>query len=216
MAAEPTFTSTTERIWGRLPGYLVQADSLSGWPLKTWLSGVADELGKVINIFDRINDSGAPGDTSDLVNPATADAAWLPWLAQAVGVTLDPTLNEAERRAAIAGASTGFMAGTKQAVAAAAGTELTGTKHAEVYDHSTATVRGTASMWDVLIITRPSETPSDAAVLEAVARKGAKPAGVTLWWRAYEASWDTLTASLPDWNAIEGAGSWDGVQEVGV
>lgn len=217
---EPIYSATCERMWARLPEYIRVADGLGGaWTLKRWFSGVADELGTITALLDRIDytdreDGGAPGESSDLTDPAKADPAWLPWLAQAVGVTLDPTLSVAERRSAIAGASTGFMAGTKQAVAAAAGTELTGTKHAEVYDHRTAT--GTGTMWDVLIVTRPSETPSNAAVLAAVSRKGAKPAGVTLWWRAYEASWDTLAANLANWNAIEAAGSWDRVQEVGV
>lgn len=217
--AEPVYSDTTERMWARLPEYIRVADSGQNFTLKRWFSSVADELGTVVGLLDRIDyvsvpEGGGPGDTSDLVDPATADSAWLPWLAQAVGVTLDPTLSDAERRSAIAGASTGFMAGTKTAVARAAQTELSGTKHAEVYDHRTDSGPGT--MWDVLIVTRPSETPGSAEVLAAVSRKGAKPAGVTLWWRAYEASWDTLATVAPTWNDIEALGSWDAVQEAGL
>lgn len=216
---EPVFSETCERMWGRLPEYIRVADAGQGWTLKTWVSSVADELGTIVTLLDRIDyvavsDDGAPGDTSDLADPMTADVGWLPWLAQTVGMTVDPHLSEVEQRSAIANASTGFRAGTKNAVEAAAATELTGSKHARVYDHQTDSGPGT--VWDVLIVTRPSETPAAADVLAAVTRKGAKPAGVTLWWKAYEASWDTLATFAPTWNDIEALGSWDAVQEVGI
>lgn len=219
--AEPVYSDACERIWARLPEYLRNADS-PAFVFKTWMSGVADELGTITTLLDRIDytsieDGGAVGDTSDLVDPNTADPAWLPWLAQAVGVTLGPTLTVAEQRAAIAGVSTGFMAGTKTAVAQAAQTELTGTKYVKIYDHSTSSsALGGATIWDVLVVTRTSETPNTAAVLDAIVRKGAKPAGVTLWWKSFDTSWTQLEQAYPTWNDWEAANPWDHLQETGL
>lgn len=198
---EPVYSKTAERIWARLPEYIRVADAGQQWAMKSWLSGVTDRLGEVTTLLDRINfvqpfDGGAPGDTSDLVDPVAADAAWLPWLAQLVGVKLGPTLNVAGQRTAIASAASGFRAATKGAIVAAAQTLLTGTKYVQVYDHS-ATVPGDGTVWDILVVTRPSETPDAAAVLANIVAQSAKPAGVTLHYRAYSATYAQTRAALP-------------------
>lgn len=207
---EPQLSATTERIWQRLPEYVRIADA-GDWRLKTWLSGVTERLAFIVGILERFETSSA------LTNAEVADASWLPWLAQLVGVTLAPSLSDAERRNAIAAAATGWRAATKAAIAYAARTELTGTKYAAVYDHSTSSAGGvgTGTMWDVLIVTRTTETPSSANVLAAVERQRAKPAGVTLWWRAYAASWDTIQATFSSWRLVESSG-WDRIEEAGL
>lgn len=158
------------------------------------------------------------GTTSDLVNPDTADDEWLDWLGQLVGVRLAPTLDHAARVDAVKYASAGWQAGTKTAVANAAKTALTGSKYAAVYDHSTDQVNGlgTAGIWDVLVVTRVSETASTAAVLAAIVAKGAKPAGVTLHIRAYQATWAQIESEYPTWAAISAAGSWANIEEAGL
>lgn len=208
------------RLYGRLPDHYRSADADAGYPMFKWIAGMCRVLSDVEDLLERIDyvapaDGGAPGDTSDLVDPATADAAWLPWLAQLVGVRLRPDFTDAEKRDAIRYASSGWRAGTKTAVADAAKTELTGTQYAKVYDHSVS-VPGDGGVWDVLIITRVTETPDPSRVLAAVVKRGAKPAGVVLHHRAYEASWDTVVATYPTWAAIESAGSWNKIQEAGL
>lgn len=206
-------TATSDRVYDRLPEAYRVDDELRGFPLLRYLSTLTDQAGDLEDLVDRFD--GDP--TSDLVDPDTADNAWLDWLGQLVGVRLDPALTESERRDAVRFSSSGWQAGNKTAVADAAKTELTGTKFARVYDHSTAaSVIGAASQWDVLIVTRPTETPNPAAVIEAVKRKRAKPAGVVLYQRSYESSWDTITTTYPTWNALEQAGSWNVIQEAGL
>ncbi len=215
-----------DRVYDRLPAHYRAADAAQtfpDYPLYRWLAGICAELGQLEALLTRIDyvppaDGGDAGDTSDLTDPLTADIRWLPWLAQLVGVVLPPSLTDAEMRDAVRFASSGWRAGTKPAVADAAKTELTGTRYARVYDHSTGAVNGVGAggPWDVLIVTRSTETPSVAAVVAAVSRRNAKPAGVVLHHRAYEASWDTVEATFPSWDAIEAAGSWDRIQEAGL
>lgn len=158
------------------------------------------------------------GDTSDLANPDTADDKWLDWLGQIVGVRLSPALAHPARVDAVKYAPAGWQAATKAAVANAAKTALTGGQYAAVYDHSTDAVNGlgTASMWDVLIVTRSAETADTAAVLAAVVAKRAKPAGVTLHIRAYNATWAQVVGQYPTWAAIRAAGSWSKIEEAGL
>jgi len=221
---EPFYTVATERLYYRLPAFMRRDDALQGtWPLKRYLSVICDELGGLEALFDRINyvttaDGGAPGDTSDLVNATTADDAWVRWLAQLYGVTSLPnSQTTAQIRLNAQSFASSWRAGTKAAIAAAAGAALTGTKFALVFDHSNDTAGLNAGTpWDVLIYTLPSETASTAAVIQAVLDAGAKPAGVTLYAVTGLASWDTVQALAATWDAIEALGSWDAVQTLGL
>lgn len=220
LSPTPIGIATINRLYSALPEAYRYADEDQGWPLYLWLAGTVAELGEVDVLLDRVDyvtvdDGGTLGDTSDLTDPVAADLEWLPWLAQLVGVPLRPDLTDAEKRDAIRYASAGWRAGTKTAVAAAAKTELTGTQYARVYDHS-ITEPGDGGQWDVLIITRVTETPDVDRVLLAVDRRAAKPAGVVLHHRAYEAGWDTVVSTYSTWNALEAAGDWDRIQEAGL
>lgn len=217
---EPIYTPTTERLYERLPEFLRLADRRNDWVMKRWLSSIVDRQGAVDTLLSRIDyysvpDGGEFGDTSDLVDPLKADESWLPWLGQLVGVRVDPGLTLTEKRDAVRFASAGWRAGTKAAVADAAKSELTGERRSRVFDHSTATNIGGASEWDVLVVTRPSETPNPDAVLSAIIRKRAKPAGVVLHHRAYEAAWVDIHRALPTWADWRGK-TWRTIQEAGI
>lgn len=228
--AAPIYSLTTERMYARLPEFIRLADIRHDYFLKTYLSAFGDQMGRIDQIIARldymsVSDGGPVGGTSDLVDPDTADEAWLSWLAQLVGVTIPAGLNLQEKRDAVRFASSGWKAGTKRAVADAAKSELTGTRHAEVYDHSTVGSIGTGSEWDVLIVTRGTETPSGAAVVAAVTRKRAKPAGVVLHHRAYTASWEmsfrdsagSTPGKYASWGALEADnGTWVKIEEAGL
>jgi hypothetical protein len=247
--AEPAVSDFTARWYARLPGEYRDADAGLDWPLLRFLSLLGDQGGDVLTLLERIDyrapdDSppGEAGDTSDLADPATADVAWLPWLAQLVGVVLDPALSVQERRDLLASASSGWRIGTKAAVADAVRTRLSGTKYVEVHSHSTEQGVGSGGAFDVLIVTLESETigwfslestaptwadvealgswdaieeQANAKLHEAVIAAGAKPAGVRLWWAPYRASWDVIEAAYPTWADVEAAGSWSALQEVG-
>lgn len=196
---QPATTAFTQRWYSALPQHYQDNDVELGYPLLQYLSLLGDQLDEIATLLERIqyipfDEGGVPGDTSDLVDPATADLAWLPWLGQLVGVTLPPAVSGQAARDAVAGAVNGYQVGTKGAIAKAAQSGLTGTKYARVYDHSSTTV-GDGGIWDVLIVTRTSETPDINAVITAVTTKNAKPAGVTLHYKAYSATYAQTEAA---------------------
>ncbi len=199
----PVVTYTTERLYARLPECYRSADEATDWQLLAYVSSIVDQLGTLEGLYYRLayvhpDDGGAPGDTSDLVDPAAADAAWLGWLAQLVGVALVPGLSEAAQRDSIAGAASGYRAGTKAAIAAAAASALTGTRHVEIFTHAGG------DQWKVEVRTRTSETPSVPAVLAAILAAQAKPAGVEIVTSAYQITWAVFTAAYPTWAAVNG------------
>jgi hypothetical protein len=229
---EPIYTATTERIYKRLPEYLRIADARNDWTLKRWFSCISDQVGFIEDVVQRINywpvtEGGAPNDTSDLVDPDTANPEWLAWIGQMVGVRLGvTTLSVQAQRDLVHYASSGWRGGTKSAIAGAAKSVLSGTRYARVYDHSTDESEiGEGGEWDVLVVTRSSETPSGADVLDAIRMKNAKPSGVVLWHRPYNASWrvvfrDTDTSTpgkYASWAALEAdGGTWLKIQEAGL
>lgn len=153
-------------------------------------------------------------ETSDLTDPQSADVEWLGWMGQLVGVGIDTSAlnSDQERRDAVAFASSGFHAGSQQALEDACRSELTGSRYVRVYTHSNLSGIGSGTQWEILLVTKVSETPPSAEVLNAVIRKGAKPAGVVLYHRTYETPWDqtdTLTWDQRDamtWNQLEDYG----------
>lgn len=212
----PVVHPATQELYDGLPRFYRVADAQQAGdlPLLRYLSLMGDQLGEVLDLLDRVNyvapdEDGELGDTSDLVDPATADAAWLPWLAQLVGARITPAMDETARRDAIAGASTGWRAATASAIALAAATALTGSRYLRVINHYTG------DRWKIELMTRATETPDAAAVAQAVIDAHAKPVGVELVPVAYTASWATLEAERPTWADWAAAGSWALLEETG-
>lgn len=215
--AEPIFSDTMERLWERMPGVYKFEDAQHNWQMKKWLSGVVDVFGDIDELIDRIKyvppqDGPELQDLhSDLVDPTTADAAWLPWLAQLVGVKFDYLLTEQQKRDRISTAIGGVQAGTKAAIIQAAQTALTGTKTVYVYSFSNAGGIGAGTQWEVLLLTLAAETASD--VIVAVTNAGAKPAGVKLYHVTYGATWTTVEATLPTWTLWE-TKTWEQIEQL--
>lgn len=213
---EPIFSAATERYYQALPEAYRLEDAKTDWTLKKFLSGVLEQQNDIEVLIDRFDYDappvGAIGDTSDLVDPVTADAAWLPWLQQLVGLRTTSS-DVAVMRSRIA-SPTKFRGGTKAAIREAAKTVLTGDKHVEVYDHTTdVSALGAAGQWDVLIVTRATETVSSP--ITEVIRVGAKPAGIILYHRTYTTTWDAIEAAFPTWADMEGK-TWSEIEEAGL
>ena len=219
----PVVSTLTHAVYDQLPEIYhladsAQADGPNAYPLLRFLTCVGDIAQPMDTLYARLaylapSDGGPAagfGSTSDLVDPATADAAWLPWLAQTVGMHLDTSLSVAAQRDAVAGAATGRQAGTRAAIIAAASTGLIGSRFCQVMDHTTVVMGSPApgGQWDITLITRSDETPDVPSVLAAVVAAGAKPAGVLLHHAVYASSWAKLTLNYPTWAAIRAAGSW--------
>lgn len=210
----PVVGDLTERLYASLPAFYRaadEADPTGDYPLLRWLSLVGDQADEAEVILDRIDvvlpdEGGAAGDVSELVDPALADAAWLDWLAQHVGVRLPAAMPTAQRRDVIADAATGWRSGTRIAIEAAARATLTGTRQVDVMAHYGG------DPWVIAVRTIPTETPDSAATLAAILDAPAKPAGYDLVHVAYSATWDVIEAEYPTWTLLEAAGSWDAIE----
>lgn len=209
-----------ERVYGSLPEHYRETDEREGFPLQRWLQGALAEADNIDAVVDRVSrlgvdEGGDPGETSDLVNPATADPAWLPWLGSLLGVRVNQSLPVPARRDQVAGAVNGFKVGSRGALAAAVREQLTGGRFVQVYAHSIVQP-GDGGRWDVMLVTRVEETPVTSEELaERVAAMGAKPAGVVLHHRMFTASWDAIDTAFPTWGDLEGL-TWAQIDEAGL
>jgi len=221
----PYMTALVHRLYRRLPEIVRVLDAAdSCWVFKRYLGATLDLAGQIGDTVDDIagNDAigpdspqpwGLPADelaiwlanrvqqTSLLGDPIVAPAGWLPWLGQLVGARIDSSANEQEQRDTITFATSGYRGGTRQAIIDAARSALTGTRQVTLLLHQKPSggVIIDGSAWDITIVTRPSETADPTEVLNAVGRKGVKPAGAVLWHYSYEASWAAVAAAFPTW-----------------
>lgn len=214
---EPVFGDTTERLYARLPDIYRREDANQSWQFKKYLSGAVDQASDIDTLIERFSftppEDGVADDTSDLVDPATADQEWLPWLAQLVGVKLVPSDTVAQWRTRIASTLTSAQPGTVAAMAEAARKVLTGNQTVSIYPFSNGSGVGAGNQWEMLIVTVADETLSDP--IAAVVGAGQKPAGVKLYHTTYGASWSTIQTEFPTWADWNGK-TWQEIQEAGM
>lgn len=233
----PFISPTAERMWGRLPRVYRLLDARNDWAFKRYLAGIVAPLGEIDEMVDGLLGSRPLGPAtpepvdmepedlarwretrryvnSSLTDPDLARAEWLPYIAQLLGAYLDPGSGEVERRDVIRGATSGYRGGTAAALADATRSALTGSRYVLV-QRATRTDGGPATVWDISIRTRASETPSPELVIPTIIRKGAKPAGVRLWHATFGTSWDKIEALFPTWDDWESR-TWDTIEEAGV
>lgn len=213
----PAVSATTERLYEALPEvYRVADEQLRdgsrGYPLLRYLASVGDQLSAIEVLIDRwMEDEDHP---SELLDPLLADRAWLPWLAQLVGVRLSPALRDEAARDAVASAGAGWRSGTLDGIVAAARSALVGTRRLTIASH--ATPAGPGGPWDLTLRVAQSEAIRGLdAVARAVITSGAKPAGVRLWVHGYATPWNLLHAELPTW-AHWGRLTWRQIEEWGL
>lgn len=145
--------------------------------LRDYMALIYDQLADVATIHERadftpLDEGGAAGDTSDLVDPGKANADWLAWLAQHVGITFNADTVPSERRSAIAEARTQWpRVGTLAAILDDVRATLTGNRRVFV---------GRLGAMNVQIRTYLAETPSTAATRAAALGAGKKPAGLLI------------------------------------
>lgn len=147
--------------------------------------------------------------TSDLVDPRTANEEWLPYVAQLYGVQL-PNDTVDYQRAAIWYGYTSLKGGSKQALREALQDQLTGDKWVDIYerrDGAGGSIDSPAGEWDILVVTRTEETPPGLDLVAEIERRNAKPAGVILHQITYNAPWDDIDTL--DWTAIEAFSNWN-------
>jgi hypothetical protein len=131
-------------------GVVTEIPNPNGYPLLRWLSCLVDQAGDIEEIVNRLTSPT----TSALTDPQTADVAWLPWLAQMVGVNLPNPVDPGKAQTAIYGALTGAQRGSKPSIAAAVARALTGSQTVTVTDHYQG------ATWKIQVDTLVSETPT--------------------------------------------------------
>lgn len=240
--SEPTYSATTERLYARLPESYRNLDIQQNWELKKFISSIADQLGDIDALIQRIeyipenerfayysalnqyNTYQRPpgiedpaygwspmGETSDLIDGRTANLEWLDYIGMLTGAQVRPLETEDEKRDAIIRGYLGLTAGSRQAVEDAVKRVLTGTKYARVYpqrDGAGGNPLSPGTQWDVLIVTRASETPIGIDLAAEVTNKGAKPAGVILHHIPYNIVWLVIETSFDTWAKIEATLTW--------
>lgn len=238
----PAVNPFAARIFDRLPEAYRVYDANLGYPFLLYIDAVTAQLGDIQVTVDGITGQRPVGPAnpepwnihpselpayranrqlvlSTLGDPTTADPAWLPWLVQTVGGHLDPAASIQEQRDTIRYATSGWLAGSIESIEYAARSALTGTQYAKCVPHLLSD-GSPGGPWDVVIMTRSSETPDPSAVLGAILRKGVKPAGVVLHHLPFGASWNMLEAHRPTWSLWEvddkGPVSWDRLADTGL
>lgn len=211
--AAPTVHPHTGRLYDRLPELYRDADAnpVSGldYQLLRFLSLMADQTGKVEDTLDRVD----PDRGGDLTNADRADLAWLPWLAQVVGlVTFPSELSEVEQRNAVRHASNGRYAGTRQAISDAARPAMTNPELGYVvvrpnYQGDEFTLSAAVA---------PEYAPADLnTVLATIIAAGAKPAGFRIVIDTYAATWAQLEAAYPTWADVDAVPTWAALEATG-
>lgn len=156
------------------------------------------------------------GSTSDLLDGRTADDEWLLYLGQLVGADLRHVHDMDARRDAVIRNILGFRAGSRQALEDATKNVLTGDKFVRIYPHRNGagnSISSIGTQWDILIVTKPSETPPGSAVIDEILRKNAKPAGVVLHHIVYGAIWSDIQTMFPSWSTLETTGkTWVNIE----
>jgi hypothetical protein len=114
--------------------------------------------------------------------------AWLPWLAQFVGVTVIPGSTPEEQRARIA-STDGFRRGTPAAIEGAAAATLTGNQTVTFRERDASAAD---PPYTLEVTTLVGETPDPAATLAAIIAQ--KPGGIVLNYR---------TVTGQDWQGVQ-------------
>lgn len=188
--APPTVGTVGQELYDDLEP-LAYADAANDYALLT-LAGAVGGMFQGVSDLCRATDDG-PG-WSQLLDVTRCPTAFLPYLAQFVGVTLTPGLTDAQWRAQIV-AETGMARGTVGAITAAARKLLTGSQTVVVIE------RAGGDPYAFGVVTYTSETPDSDAVLAALT--AAKPAGLVMTYSCVDGQiWAQLIANYATWQDV--------------
>ncbi len=200
--ARPVVGEVAEQIYSELGPYTV-GDEESGWHLLKFVEAITGVLFEKIHLLvsDRQNTVG----WEVLFDPDTCPAGALPYLAQYVGVTLEPSLTEQQKRDKIR-LPENFKRGTRPALIQAVQRTLTGAKTILIDE------RFGGSAYALRVRTLTGETPNATATQAAVVSQ--KPGGLVLTYQSVvgqdwndvkigDVSWANVATVYPDWQAVK-------------
>lgn len=195
----------TDRWYDLLPAMYWDADgqdtsTSAGWPLYGFMDSCASVLVDPTTIASRIADG-------QLTDPALADDAWIPWLAQAVGVYGSGV---AEWRQRLANLTTSAAVGSRDYLTILTQTFLSGTKSCTVTS---------AEPWGIRITVRADELDliggSTDTLTAALYATGRIPSGFLIQCVTASETWAQIAAIMPTWSASTGA-TWARLGSIGL
>lgn len=200
---EPSASPAARELYGALEPAFTQGDSERDWlALRICMALVAGKLDLLWSYL--IDDETNLPAWAVVLDPETAPAEALPYLAQFSGAILTPEMDEEARRNAIQ-TPEAFSRGRLASIEAVVKRRLTGTKAVIV------TERYTGSAWKVRVETVEAETPDEAGLIADLERFQ-KPIGILLFFNTRVAwTWSAAKASLeyPTWGDVkEGFPDW--------
>lgn len=170
--ADPILESFAQRVYDEVS--VVQPDdSDTGYALANFVAAVGQAF-QIIEDWSRDTDDGVGW--SQMLDVDRAPSYALGWLAQFIGVTLQPDLDDLSQRARIK-ETDGWQRGSPSAIAGAAHQYLTGGKHVIIRERDPAVVPVDPA-YGLTVITYTDETPDPDKVLAALLAQ--KPAGIVL------------------------------------
>jgi len=184
----PTLESFAENLYAGMDP-LAWLDASVGWALAQFCAALGVMFQPVEDVARDTPDG--PGGSA-VVDLDRCPDAWLPWLAQFVGVTVIPGSSPADMRARIT-STDGFHRGTPAAIRAAAQATLTGTQTVTFRERDS---NSADPPYTLEVVTLTDETPDPAATRAAIIAQ--KPAGIVLNFR---------TVAGQDWQAVQ-AKTW--------
>lgn len=207
MPGIPEFNSVGERLYAAL-GPLAWKDAELGYPLGHYCNAIGVMLSDLNDLVrEEYHPDGKHPGWGHALDVDAAPVFVLPWLAQFVGVILEPRGQEdevtwANRQRERIKTHDSYRRGTVQSLIDGAKEWLTGTKTVYLYERDT-------NAWHMTIVTLTSETPNPAGML-ANLRAEHKAAGLTLagslvtgWDLAgIDAAYSTLTAIDTDFATL--------------
>jgi hypothetical protein len=168
----PVVTEAAEELYVSLGPWSRADEALGedgGWQLLHFCEAA---VGQLQPLLDVISDTEDGIGWSIVLDVERAPAAWLPWLGQFVGVTVDPVLDEAGQRAQISSLP-GTKRGSPGSIAAAAQRYLTGTGTVYLIERH-------GSPWRLTVAMLTGEAAADIRPQLEAAVRALKPAGIVM------------------------------------
>ena len=173
-------------------------DASRNYPLLAYVSGLALPSEEVADLAET-GDNGETGWSVILDIDRIPDKA-IGWLAQLIGVRLNPELDSTEQRNRVR-ETDGWNRGSLGALAGAAHQYLTGAQHVIIRERFNPSDPDMDHAYHLQVVTYTAETPDTAKVLQALLEQ--KPAGIILHYEVMDGQdFETLFLDNPDFQGV--------------